>query len=61
MDNGTFFPKKKPRELEKRRHMGDRRNLPSKGFARISIVGWICRREQIRRKDDKSDYFYEDK
>ena len=53
MDNGTFVPKKKPRELEKRRLMGDRRNLPSKGFARIPMVGWICRREQTRRKDDK--------
>jgi hypothetical protein len=58
MDNGTFVHKNKPRESEKRRLMGDRRKLPSKGFARISIVGWICRREQTRRKDDKWDYFY---
>ena len=61
MDNGIFAPKYKPKELEKRRRMGERRKLPSKGFTRISMVGWICRREQTRRKDNKWDYFYEDK
>ena len=61
MDNGTFAQKNKPKELEKRRSMGERRKLTSKGFARISMVGWICRREQTRRKDNKWDYFYEDK
>ena len=33
----------------------DRRKLPSKGFTRIPVVGWICRRERCRRKDDKPD------
>jgi hypothetical protein len=61
MDNSTLAPKKYIRELERRSLMGDRRKLPAKGFARISTVGWICRREQTRRKDDKLDYFYEDK
>jgi hypothetical protein len=30
----------------------ERRNEPSEGFACISTVGWICRREKTRRKDD---------
>ena len=33
---------------EKRRRE-DRRRQPSNGFARISVVGWICRRERLRR------------
>lgn len=35
-----------------RRNGGERRKKASPGFACITIVGWICRREQIRRKDD---------
>ena len=31
---------------------GERRQLPARGFAYISVVGWICRREQCRRKGD---------
>jgi hypothetical protein len=30
----------------------DRRKKPARGFMYISTVGWICRREQIRREDD---------
>ena len=28
----------------------DRRKAPCEGFTYISVVGWICRREKIRRK-----------
>lgn len=38
-----------------RHRTGDRRKVPSKGFTYISVVGWICRREQCRRKDGKMD------
>jgi hypothetical protein len=34
------------------RDVGDRRTMPSEGFAYISTVGMIDRRERIRRKDD---------
>jgi hypothetical protein len=30
----------------------ERRRQPSNGYARISIVGWICRRERLRRMRD---------
>ena len=30
----------------------DRRKQPSEGFTRISMVGWICRRERTRREGD---------
>ena len=30
----------------------DRRKKASQGFTYISMVGWICRREKIRRKDE---------
>ncbi|MGD9365075.1 MAG: hypothetical protein PVH87_05220 [Desulfobacteraceae bacterium] len=30
----------------------ERRKLPSNGFTYISSVGWIDRRERLRRKDD---------
>jgi len=36
---------------EKRAQM-ERRQKDSCGFAYISTVGWICRRERSRRKDD---------
>lgn len=35
-----------------RRNEQDRRNESSKGFTYITTVGWIDRRERIRRKDD---------
>ena len=31
----------------------DRRKEPSKGYTYITTVGWICRREKVRRKDDR--------
>jgi hypothetical protein len=30
----------------------DRRKEPCEGFTYVTTVGWICRREQSRRKDD---------
>lgn len=43
------------KSIEKRSG-GERRKETSCGFVCISIVGWICRREQNRRKED-SDLF----
>lgn len=34
------------------RRKQDRRKKASPGFAYISMVGWICRREKSRRKDE---------
>jgi hypothetical protein len=45
----------KEREIADRRALCDRRTRKSKGSAYISIVGWICRREQSRRKNDRFD------
>jgi hypothetical protein len=43
-----------PQEYESNdRRKKDRRNQVCKGFTQISIVGWICRRETVRRKDDR--------
>jgi hypothetical protein len=39
-----------------RRNGTERRKKPACGFIYISTVGWICRREQIRRKDDPEIY-----
>jgi hypothetical protein len=30
----------------------ERRKKPSYGFAAITVVGWICRRERTRREGD---------
>jgi hypothetical protein len=35
----------------------DRRKEPGEGFTYVSTVGWICRREKLRRKDDHFDFF----
>ena len=40
---------------------GNRRNVErrkdtAEGFSYVSTVGWICRREQCRRKDDPFDF-----
>jgi hypothetical protein len=37
------------------RRCDDRRKAPCEGFAYVSTVGWICRREQCRRRDDPFD------
>lgn len=42
----------------KNRWKEDRRREPSEGFACMSIVGWICRRETIRRKKDRSTVIF---
>jgi len=42
------------------RRAEDRRKLPSQGFAYISIVGLICRRERNRRKDDNMGFIQTD-
>lgn len=34
------------------RRNDDRRKEPCEGYTYVSMVGWICRREQSRRKDD---------
>ncbi len=34
----------------------DRRREPSDGFTYISSVGWIDRRERLRRKDDPCNF-----
>ena len=44
---------KMPKKGDRRSKDGERRKVPSRGFAHISVVGWVCRREQCRRKDDK--------
>lgn len=38
---------------ENERREGERREQKSKGFAYITTVGWICRREKCRRNGDK--------
>jgi len=38
------------RPISEKRRREERRRQPSNGFARISIVGWICRREKLRRR-----------
>jgi hypothetical protein len=57
MQKITPYNREKTPEKEKKaetwcQRYCDRRRQPSKGFAYISTVGWICRRERIRRKDD---------
>jgi hypothetical protein len=39
-----------------RRNRAERRLKPSSGFTCISTVGWICRREKIRRKNDPDTF-----
>jgi hypothetical protein len=44
-----------PSEVKKsdeERRQECRRKLESKGYCYITMVGWMCRRERIRRKDD---------
>jgi len=38
---------------ENDRRQGERREMKSDGFAYITTVGWICRREQCRRNGDE--------
>ena len=32
---------------------GDRRKCAGKGYTYITMVGWMCRREKVRRNQDK--------
>lgn len=41
-----------PRESDQKRRREERRRKSSYGFTRISTVGWICRREKLRRSAD---------
>jgi hypothetical protein len=34
------------------RRYNDRRKEPCEGFTYVTMVGWICRREKSRRKDE---------
>lgn len=34
---------------DKKRRVKDRRKVDSNGYMYVSVVGWICRREKLRR------------
>jgi hypothetical protein len=53
-EKGTGQPISSP--IPEKRRVQERRKAPSRGFACISTVGWICRREQLRRKDDPDNF-----
>ncbi len=57
MNESPSLDSEKNESIERRRCNGDRRQTPAEGYACISVVGWICRREQARRKDDKMECF----
>ena len=61
MNDNSAFLKTLDEELQStaafRQRTEDRRKVPSMGFAYISVVGWICRREQYRRRDSKMDTY----
>lgn len=42
----TIFP-----DVFERRNGPERRKKTASGYTYISTVGWICRRERVRRKD----------
>jgi hypothetical protein len=49
-----------PDTTEDKRSGLDRRRESCEGFTYVSTVGWICRREQFRRKDENdTDHFPE--
>jgi hypothetical protein len=56
-NKGTNNTKDAQRNLEhshyfENRLEEDRRRVPNDGFTYITMVGWIDRRERLRRKDD---------
>ena len=57
MNESPSSTSEKNERIERRHCNGDRRKTPADGFACISVVGWICRREQTRRKDDQMECF----
>ncbi len=50
MHGGKKIEKSFSQQICEKRTSEERRRQPSNGFARISIVGWICRREHMRRR-----------
>jgi hypothetical protein len=60
MDENPASTSEKNERIERRRCDGDRRRTPAKGYACISVVGWVCRREQARRKDDEMECFLDE-
>lgn len=50
IENNALYSK--PDYDAKIRRKQDRRKKASSGFAYVSMVGWICRREKSRRKDE---------
>lgn len=45
-----------PPDIYERRKGTERRQATASGFTFVSTVGWICRREQFRRKDDPDTF-----
>jgi len=43
----------KARSTSREKREDERRHKESKGYTYITTVGWICRREKLRRKDDE--------
>ncbi len=48
---GNPIEVKSPAQPEKRKQ-NERRNILCDGFAWIPIIGWYCRREQARRREN---------
>lgn len=46
-------PPDSTKKYEDERRQGERREVKSNGYAYITTVGWICRREKCRRNGDK--------
>ncbi len=46
--------KKSPRpiRISDKRCRRDRRIMKSEGYVKLSVVGWYCRRDKIRRNND---------
>ncbi|MDJ0855130.1 MAG: hypothetical protein QNI89_06220 [Desulfobacterales bacterium] len=57
MNDSPSRNSEKNESIERRSCNGDRRKTTAEGYACISVVGWICRREQARRKDDTMECF----
>ncbi len=60
MNDSPSSTSEKNEKIERRSCNGDRRQTAAEGFACISVVGWICRRERARRKDDQMECFLEE-
>ncbi len=60
MNDNPSLDSEKNESVERRRCESDRRKTSAQGFTCISVVGWICRRERARRKDDEMECFLEE-